>query len=49
MDGPSSDMGVDRVSPKGFDPIGSHNTRAPPQEASTLLSRSVRGRDKPGE
>lgn len=48
-DGPGSDMGMDRISPKGFDPIGSHNTRAPPQESSNLLSRQVRGRDKPGD
>jgi hypothetical protein len=49
MDGSSSDFGMDRTTPRGFDPLGSHNTRQPPQEGSTLLSRSVRGRDKPGE
>jgi len=36
---------MDRVSPRGFDPMGSHNTREPPQEASTLLSRQTRRRE----
>jgi hypothetical protein len=48
-DGPGSDMGMDRITPKGFDPMGSHNTRAPAQESSSLLSRQVRGRSKPDE
>ena len=38
----SSDFGVDRVSPRGFDPMGSHNTREPTQEKSTLISKEVR-------
>ena len=41
-DGPTSDMGMDRVSPRGFDPAGTSDTRAPPQEASSLLSRQTR-------
>jgi hypothetical protein len=48
-DGTSSDMGMDRVTPRGFDPMGSHNTRAPAQEGSTLLSRAVRGRSRPDD
>lgn len=44
-DGNASDFGMDRVSPRRFDPIGSHNTRAPEREASTLLSRESRRRD----
>jgi hypothetical protein len=42
-DGNASDFGMDRVSPRRFDPIGSHNTRAPEREASSLLSRETRG------
>lgn len=38
----ASDFGVDRVSPRGFDPLGTSDTRAPEQEASTLVSREVR-------
>lgn len=45
--GASSDFGVDRVSPRGFDPMGSHLTREPPQERSTLLSRQIRNRGGP--
>ena len=40
----TSDYEMDRVSPRGFDPMGTSDTRAPPQEGSTLLSRSVRNR-----
>ena len=43
-DGPTSDFGMDRVSPKGFDPMGTCDSRAPAQEGSTPLSRAVRGR-----
>lgn len=42
-----SDMEMDRVSPRGFDPAGTSDTRAPPQEGSRLLSRDIRGRAKP--
>ena|SRR6516165_6088140 len=38
----TSDFGVDRVTPRGFDPMGTSDTRAPPQEGSTLISREVR-------
>jgi hypothetical protein len=48
-DGTASDFGMDRVTPRGFDPMGTSNTRAPAQEGSTLLSRSVRSRDKPDD
>ena len=34
-----SDLGVDRVTPRGFDPMGTSDTRAPPQEASELIAR----------
>ena len=43
-DGNASDLGMDRVSPRGFDPMGTSDTRAPAQESSTLLSRAVRNR-----
>jgi hypothetical protein len=38
-DGGSSDFGVDRVSPRGFDPIGTALDRYGPQEASERVSR----------
>lgn len=38
----NSDFEMDRITPRGFDPMGSHNTREPPQPASSLLSREVR-------
>ena len=41
-DGNASDFGMDRVSPRGFDPMGTSDTRAPAQESSTLLSRESR-------
>lgn len=41
-DGNASDFGMDRVSPRGFDPMGTSDTRAPAQEASSLLSRETR-------
>jgi hypothetical protein len=38
---------MDRISPRGFDPMGTSDTRAPAQEASDLLSREVRrGRNR---
>jgi hypothetical protein len=43
-DGANSDMGMDRVSPRGFDPIGTAKQRYA-GEGSTLLSRSIRSRD----
>lgn len=42
--GTSSDLGVDRVSKRGFDPFGTPDERSNVQESSTLLSRAVRGR-----
>lgn len=38
----SSDFGMDRVSPRGFDPMGTSLEREPRQEASELVSREVR-------
>ena len=43
-DGNASDFGMDRVTPRGFDPAGTSDTRAPPQEASSLLSRESRAK-----
>lgn len=40
--GTSSDFGLDRVSPRRFDPIGTPLERQGPQEASTLISRELR-------
>jgi len=39
----SSDFGMDRISPRGFDPIGTALDRYGPQEESPLISRQVRG------
>ena len=44
-DGTASDFEMDRVSPRGFDPAGTSDSRAPAQESSTLLSRQIRGRN----
>jgi hypothetical protein len=33
---------MDRITPRGFDPLGISEERAPPQEASNLVSRDVR-------
>jgi hypothetical protein len=41
-DGFGSDLGTDRVTPRGFDPMGTSLERAPRQEASELISRQVR-------
>ena len=38
----SSDFGMDRVSPRGFDPMGTSLEREPRQEGSELVSREVR-------
>jgi hypothetical protein len=38
----ASDFGMDRVSPRGFDPLGTSDSRAPAQEDSTLVSRDIR-------
>lgn len=42
--GANSDFGMDRVSPRGFDPLGTSDSRAPEQEGSTLVSKEVRRR-----
>ena len=42
----TSDMELDRVSPRGFDPMGTSDTRAPLQEGSSLLSRQIRRRER---
>ena len=44
--GTSSDMGMDRVTPRGFDPEGTALTRYGPQEASPLISRELRNSDR---
>jgi hypothetical protein len=38
-----SDMGVDRVSPREFDPMGTGMSRYRPQNESDLISRQKRG------
>lgn len=43
-----TDFGMDRVSPRGFDPMGTSDTRAPAQEGSELISREVRRYNKRG-
>lgn len=43
-DGTASDFEMDRVTPRGFDPMGTSDTRAPAQEGSSLLSRQIRSR-----
>lgn len=40
----SSDMGMDRVSPRGFDPEGTALSRYGPQFPSPLIAREVRRR-----
>lgn len=42
----SSDMGMDRVSPRGFDPEGTALTRYGPQESSPLVSRELRNSNR---
>lgn len=37
-----SDFGMDRITPVGFDPLGTSLERAPAQEASEPISRQVR-------
>jgi hypothetical protein len=41
-DGNASDFGMDRVSKRGFDPMGTSDSRDNAQEASSLLSRESR-------
>jgi hypothetical protein len=42
VSGRVSDHGMDRVSPRGFDPLGTSDTRAPAQEASETISGQAR-------
>jgi hypothetical protein len=44
----SSDFGMDRISPRGFDPMGTALSRYGPQEASPLISRQLRGSRRRG-
>ena len=37
-----SDMGMDKLSPRRFDVLGSHNERSPAREASKFISKEVR-------
>ena len=39
----SSDFGMDRISPRGFDPEGTALDTYGPQESSPLVSRELRG------
>jgi len=45
----NSDFGMDRISPRGFDPIGTALSRYGPQEESPLISRQLRGGRRRGE
>jgi hypothetical protein len=42
----TSDFGMDYVSPRRFDPLGTHDVRAPERGKSTLISREIRGSKK---
>lgn len=42
--GTASDFGMDRISKRGFDPMGTPDERSNVQESSPLLSRAVRSR-----
>lgn len=44
----SSDFGMDRISPRGFDPMGTALDRYGPQESSPLVSRELRGSRRRG-
>ena len=41
-----SDMGMDRVSPREFDPMGTSLDRYKPNQQSDLISREIRGGSK---
>jgi hypothetical protein len=43
-DSERSDLGMDRVSPAGFDPMGTALSRYGQQNSSDLISREIRGR-----
>lgn len=40
----ATDLGVDRISPRRMDPLGTDNTRDPPREPSELIARVGRRR-----
>jgi hypothetical protein len=42
----SSDMGMDRISPRRFDPIGNSLQRAGTREESPLISRELRSSNR---
>lgn len=42
----SSDFGMDRISPRRFDPIGNSLERAGVREGSPLISRELRGNNR---
>lgn len=44
-----SDMGMDRVSPREFDPMGTSMARYKPNNQSDLISREIRGGTKKRE
>jgi hypothetical protein len=39
-----SDLGMDRISPRRFDPIGTSDGRAPAPEESKLIAQEIRGK-----
>ena len=43
-EGRDSDFGMDRISPRGFDPIGTPDDRIGPQPSSGLITEQVRKR-----
>jgi hypothetical protein len=43
-DGFGSDFGMDRITPRGFDPEGTSLARSGTQESSGLISKEVRGK-----
>ena len=45
----SSDFGMDRITPRGFDPMGTALSRYGAQEESPLISRQLRGSRRRGE
>ena len=42
----SSDFGMDRITPRGFDPMGTALDRYGPQEKSPLVSRELRNSNR---
>ena len=48
-DAGASDFGMDRITPRRFDPIGNPITRAPAREESTLIARDIRKGKRRGD